>query len=68
MEDNSNKLIQIGSLDIPQWTESRRRVYSPEGCAPTLNGIGCGGNTEPKIIVINKSISLDKGQINENSK
>ena len=31
--------------------EIRRRVYDPEGVAPTLCGVGCGGNTEPKIIV-----------------
>lgn len=68
MENNSsNRLIQVGSLDIPQWTESRRRVYSPIGCAPTLNGIGCGGNTEPKIIVLNEMAYLNEGQINENN-
>lgn len=31
--------------------EIRRRIYSPEGITPTLCGVGCGGNTEPKIIV-----------------
>ena len=31
--------------------EIRRRVYDPEGVVPTLCGVGCGGNTEPKIIV-----------------
>lgn len=31
--------------------EIRRRIYSPEGIAPTLCGVGCGGNTEPKIII-----------------
>lgn len=35
---------------MPQWRESRRRVYSVNGVCPTLHGIGCGGNTEPKII------------------
>lgn len=29
--------------------EMRRRIYNPEGIAPTLCGVGCGGNTEPKI-------------------
>ena len=60
---NTNKLIQVGSLDIPNWTESRRRVYSPYGCCPTLNGIGSGGNTEPKIIVVGKLDIEGKDQI-----
>ena len=46
-----NKLIQVGELNKPQWTECRRRVYSSNGLCPTLNGIGCDGNTEPKIVV-----------------
>lgn len=29
----------------------RGRVYSPYGIAPTLNGIGRGGNLEPKIMI-----------------
>ena len=29
--------------------ESRKRIYSKNGIAPCLNGIGCGGNTEPKV-------------------
>lgn len=41
----------MGTLDKPEWTESRRRVYSPTSVCPTLNGIGSGGNTEPKIII-----------------
>lgn len=31
--------------------EIRRRIYNPEEIAPTLCGVGCGGNTEPKIII-----------------
>ena len=50
--EDTNKLIQVGTLDKPEWIEARRRVYSPEGICPTLNGIGQGGNTEPKIIVV----------------
>ena len=42
--------MQIGELDLPQWRESRRRIYSNDGLSPTLHGIGCGGNTEPKIL------------------
>ena len=46
-----NKLIQIGEVDKPEWRESRRRIYSIDGICPTLHGIGCGGNTEPKIYI-----------------
>lgn len=44
------KLIQVAEIDKPEWRESRRRIYSIEGLSPTLHGIGCGGNTEPKIV------------------
>ena len=27
-------------------------MYSENGISPTLHGIGCGGNTEPKIAII----------------
>ena len=47
-----NKLLQLGNVDKPEWRESRRRVYSENGTSPTLHGIGCGGNTEPKIAII----------------
>lgn len=47
-----NKLLQLGNVDKPEWRESRRRVYSENGISPTLHGIGCGGNTEPKIAII----------------
>lgn len=45
-----NKLIQVAEIDKPEWRESRRRVYSTDGVCPALHGIGCGGNTEPKIV------------------
>lgn len=31
--------------------ESRKRIYSDKGISPCLNGIGNGGNTEPKIAI-----------------
>lgn len=43
-------LKQVAELHYPQWRESRRRVYTPNGVSPTLHGVGCGGNVEPKII------------------
>ena len=51
-----NELIQVSSLNILQWRESRRRIYSG-GVSPTLHGIGCGGNTEPKILIRSKNES-----------
>lgn len=47
-----NKLKQIIELDCPQWHLQRKRVFSVGGgAAPTLNGIGRGGNTEPKVLI-----------------
>ena len=46
-----NQLKQVGELKILQWTESRRRIYTCNGLSPTLNGIGRGGNTEPKVLI-----------------
>ena len=51
--DCGNKLIQVAEIDKPEWRESRRRVYSTDGLSPTLHGIDCGGNTEPKIMESN---------------
>lgn len=45
------RLKQVTELKCPQWRESRRRVYTPNGVSPKLHSIGCGGNVEPKIIV-----------------
>ena len=49
--EGTAQVMQIGNLvsdakfDNPQ----RGRVYSTEGIAPCLNGIGGGGNLEPKV-------------------
>lgn len=48
---HANEIETMGSLDKPEWIESRRRVYSQEGISPTLHGIGCGGNTEAKVLI-----------------
>ena len=48
--EDTNKRIQVGIIDKPEWIETRCRAYSPEGVCPTLHGIGRGGNTEPKIL------------------
>lgn len=43
----------IGKCEGPSFigNESRKRIYSDKGIAPCLNGIGNGGNTEPKIAI-----------------
>lgn len=48
-ESNStNKLLQIGTLDI-KGQDNIKRVYSKEGISPTLTTMQ-GGNKQPKII------------------
>lgn len=63
VHNKPNKFVEVGTLNKPEWTESRRRVYSPDGVCPTLNGIGSGGNTEPKIIVSGNLNIKGKDQI-----
>lgn len=48
-----NKLISIGILE-GTGHEIRRRVYDINGICPTLCGLGCGGNTEPKVLIKNR--------------
>ena len=60
---HANEIETMGNLDKPEWVESRRRVYSQEGISPTLHGIGCGGNTEAKIVVMGMLDIQGKEQI-----
>lgn len=49
------KCVQVGNLSGGKWdkiNESCRRVYSDEGISPTIHTCQ-GGNTEPKIAIIN---------------
>lgn len=58
-ENTDIKLIQVGNLSGGKWdkiNESCRRVYDPDGLAPTIHTCQ-GGNTEPKIIVSGKTNS-----------
>lgn len=50
------KVIQVGNIvSTGNWNNPQiGRVYSPEGCAPTLNTCG-GGNLEPKIIKVERT-------------
>lgn len=46
------ELIQVATLDKTAFPrlEICRRIYSPDGLAPTIHTCG-GGGTEPKILV-----------------
>ena len=48
---NNPKVIQIGNIvDTGNWNNPQRgRIYSAEGCSPSLNTVG-GGGLEPKIL------------------
>lgn len=46
--DSTNRLLQIGTLDI-KGQDNIKRVYSSEGISPTLTNMQ-GGNRQPKII------------------
>lgn len=43
-------LIQVGELDIKGYLDCIKRVYHPNGIAPSLTTMQ-GGNRQPKIIV-----------------
>ena len=60
---HANDIEIVDNLDKPEWIEARRRVYSNDSVAPTLNGIGSGGNTEAKIVVVGKLDIKGKDQI-----
>lgn len=48
---NEPKVLQIGNIvDTGNWNNPQRgRIYSAEGCSPSLNTVG-GGGLEPKIV------------------
>jgi len=48
-----NRCIEVGKADL-KGHDYIKRVYSPEGKAPTLNANG-GGNLEPKVAIENKT-------------
>lgn len=51
-------IVKIGDLDM-KGIEQIRRVYSPEGCCPTISTMQ-GGNRQPKIVA-----SRGRGETNE---
>ena len=46
------ELIQVATLDKTAFPrlEICRRIYSPDGIAPTIHTCG-GGGTEPKVLI-----------------
>lgn len=52
-------MVDTGNWDNPQ----RGRIYSPEGCCPSLNTVG-GGGLEPKIL--ESTIVASRGRNSEN--
>lgn len=45
-----NELIQVCILPAINGYDILKRVYSPDGIAPTIHTCG-GGNTEPKVLI-----------------
>ena len=52
MSERETGCIQVATLDRESYPriEMCRRVYSPDGIAPTIHTCG-GGGTEPKVMV-----------------
>lgn len=53
------RCIQVGEADL-KGHDLLKRVYSPQGKAPTLNTMG-GGNREPKVVIRKKSKTVRSG-------
>lgn len=58
---DNGKVIQLSNIGddskVGFKNPQRGRIYSIEGLAPCLNGIGNGGNLEPKIVVYEYKIA-----------
>lgn len=54
---DTNKIIRLGNIiSTGSWDNPQRgNIYSKDGVSPTLNGLGGGGNNEPKILIKEKS-------------
>ncbi len=53
-----DECLMVGSLETESCFESTKRVYSSEGCSPTVSTM-CGGGHEPKILVRSETICLN---------
>lgn len=60
-----NSLKQVGMLDI-KGNEQIRRVYSEEGCSPTLSTMQ-GGNRQPKVLQKEYHIVASRGRNPDNT-
>ena len=58
--DSTNKLLQIGTLDI-KGQDIIKRVYSSNGISPTLTNMQ-GGNRQPKIVASRGRYVTENGQ------
>ena len=60
-ERERGQLIQVATLDKTSYPriEMCRRVYSPDGIAPTIHTCG-GGGQEPKILVVGQPPGYEK--------
>ena len=53
-----NEIIILGRIEITQnMHDLNKRVYSSQGIAPTICGVGRGGQYEPKIVVKSEKIN-----------
>jgi len=59
-----SKPIQVGSASDINGHDLLKRIYSPNGKSPTLNAHG-GGNTEPKVALLQRPRGKNKGAITE---
>lgn len=57
-------VLQVGNIvDTGNWNNPQRgRIYSAEGCSPSLNTVG-GGGLEPKIVTESKPILVKHTEI-----
>ena len=56
--------MQVGSASDINGHDILKRIYSPDGKSPTLNAHG-GGNTEPKVSLVQRPRGNNKGAIRE---
>ena len=62
--ESNNAVKQIGNIvNTGNWDNPQRgRIYSPDGCSPSLNCCG-GGGLEPKIVQVGKLSSSQDGVV-----
>ena len=58
--NNSGSPVQVGMADDINGHDILKRIYSPEGKAPTLNSMN-GGNRQPKVVILQKPRGKNNG-------